>query len=156
MADADSSPPNSIGLIRAYPSSPILAVSAVVLNGEAVLLVQRGHAPLAGQWALPGGVVELGETVAQAVIREVKEETGVTVEPTAVLDVVDKIERDPGGAVRYHYVLVVFHCRYAGGMLQACSDAKKAQWVPVQEISLTNEFPLSGDSLRGLNWLCSG
>ncbi|HET9086144.1 MAG TPA: NUDIX hydrolase [Acidobacteriaceae bacterium] len=148
MVDADPSLLKLTELTRAYPSSPIPAVSAVVLNGDAVLLVLRGHAPLAGEWSLPGGVVELGESLEHAVTRELQEETGLTVEPTAVLDAVDKIDRDARGSVQCHYVLVVFHCRYAGGTLQAGSDAEKAQWVPVHEISLTNKFTLSEDSLR--------
>lgn len=148
MADADPSLPKLTGLTRAYPASPVLAVSAVVLDGDAVLLVLRGHAPLAGEWSLPGGVVELGESLAQTVTRELQEETGLTVEPTAVLDAVNKIERDARGRVQCHYVLVVFHCRHVGGALLAGSDAEKAQWVPVPEILSTSKFTLSEDSLR--------
>lgn len=135
-------------MIRNYPSSPVLAVSAVVLHAGSVLLVRRGHAPLAGEWALPGGVVELGEPVQEAIIREVREETALTVEPIALLDALDKIERDADGAVRYHYVLVVFHCRVIEGTLLAASDAEEAQWLPARELLEGREFSLSPDSLR--------
>ena len=133
---------------REYPASPMIAVSAVVLDAGSVLLVRRGHAPLAGKWALPGGAVELGETLAQAIIRELQEETGLTVEPVAVLDALDKIERDADGPVRYHYALVVFLCRRTAGKLRAASDVADVRWFPVEELLDGSESCLGPDSLR--------
>jgi 8-oxo-dGTP diphosphatase len=135
-------------VIRTYPSSPVLAVSAVVLHAACVLLVRRAHAPLAGAWALPGGVVELGEPLAAAVIRELQEETGLKVEPVKLLDAIDKIDRDADGAVRHHYVLAVFHCRMIEGTLHAASDAEEARWVPVRELLEENDYFLSPESVR--------
>lgn len=119
-----------------------------MLDAGAVLLVRRGQPPLAGEWCLPGGVVELGETLAQAVARELQEETGLTVESLGVLDGLDKIERDASGQVQYHYVLVAIHCRWIGGALRASSDAQDALWVPAQDLFAGRAFNLSADSLR--------
>ncbi|MHB8303146.1 MAG: NUDIX hydrolase [Acidobacteriaceae bacterium] len=134
--------------LREYPSHPVVAVGAVVLDGDRVLLVRRVHAPMAGVWALPGGAVELGETLAQAVVRELTEETGLIVEPVAMLDALEKIERDPAGNVQYHYVLVEFLCRCTGGAMQAASDAAEVRWVPWDELQDASKFALSADSLR--------
>lgn len=133
---------------REYRSSPIVAVSAVVLRARSVLLVRRAHAPLAGDWALPGGAVELGETLAEAVVRELREETGLTVQPLTVLDALDKMERDANGAVRYHYALVVFLCRVVEGTLRPASDAEDVRWFPARKLSEGAEVSLGPDSLR--------
>src|SRR6476660_5412765 len=93
---------------RQYPDRPIVGVGAVIWRGDAVLLIRRGQPPRVGQWSLPGGAQHLGETLAEAVSREVHEETGLTLVDLRLLTTVDLIERDPDGRVRYHYTLVDF------------------------------------------------
>ncbi len=107
----------------------MVGAGAVVLDGETVLLVRRGAEPLAGQWSLPGGLLELGETVEQAIVREVREETSLDVEPLRLLGVYDLIDRDAAGAIRYHYVLVDWICTVSGGELRAGDDAIEACWA---------------------------
>jgi ADP-ribose pyrophosphatase YjhB (NUDIX family) len=116
--------------------APIAAVGAVVLDGERVLLVRRGQEPLKGEWSLPGGAVELGETLEAAVCREVLEETGLEVEPVRVVEVLDRISRDAEGRVEYHYVLVDYACRVRGGVLGSGSDASDARWVSLEKLEM--------------------
>lgn len=115
---------------RAFPSRPIVGVGAVIVDGEHVLLVRRGRPPLQGEWSLPGGAVDVGETLASAVQREVREETGLIVDVGAIVDVLDRIHMDHAGRVEYHYVLIDYLCAVVGGHLQAQSDAADARWVP--------------------------
>lgn len=122
---------------REYPDAPVAGVGAVILrSGEppAVLLIRRGQEPLKGEWSLPGGAVELGETLEEAIHREVQEETGLDVEPIAIVQAFDRIARDDEGRVRYHYVLVDFLCRVRGGSLASASDAEEARWAGLQEL----------------------
>lgn len=107
---------------------PSVGVGAVVIHEGRVLLIQRGKEPLRGRWVVPGGTVELGESLRDAIVREVEEETGVLVEPLDVLTVFDRIERREG-IVAYHYVIVDYRCRYLSGPLRAGSDALDAAWV---------------------------
>jgi len=101
---------------REYPDRPFVGVGAVIVDESArVLLVKRRFEPLAGQWSLPGGAVDVGETLAACVIREMREETGLDVEVGAVIEVFDRIMHDAGGRVQYHYVLVDYVCRPVGG-----------------------------------------
>src|SRR5438552_13789207 len=103
--------------MREYPVRPIVGVGAVVLDGDRVLLVKRAHEPLKGEWSLPGGAVEVGETLEAAVAREVREETCLEVEVGPLVEVVNRIVRDPGGRVEYHFVIVDYLCRPIGGTL---------------------------------------
>src|SRR5438128_12402839 len=98
-------------MTRVFPERPIVGVGAVVLDGDRVLLVKRAHEPLKGEWSLPGGVVELGETLADALMREVLEETGVPIEIGEVVEVLDRVQRAADGRVEYHFVLVDYVCR---------------------------------------------
>jgi ADP-ribose pyrophosphatase YjhB (NUDIX family) len=107
---------------RLYPSRPIVGVGAVVLAEGGVVLVKRRFEPLAGEWSLPGGALELGETLDAGVAREVVEETGLEVEVGPVVEVFDRIVRDDEHRVRYHYVLVDFLCRAVAGALRHGSD----------------------------------
>jgi 8-oxo-dGTP diphosphatase len=100
-----------------------------LIDGDRVLLVKRGHEPLKGAWSLPGGVVEIGEPLHSALIREVREETCLEVEIGAVVEVLDRISCDAGGRVEYHYVIVDYLCRVVGGSLACASDAEDARWV---------------------------
>jgi 8-oxo-dGTP diphosphatase len=117
---------------REYPDAPLVGIGAVIIERDRVVLVQRGHAPLLGEWSIPGGAVELGETVREAVIREAREETGLDVKPIALLGVFDRIVQDEDGGVRYHYVLVDFLCRRVSGELRAACDCDGAQWFTAQ------------------------
>ena len=113
---------------REYPDSPLVGVGAVVIEEGRVLLVKRGHPPLVGEWSIPGGVLEVGETLREAAIREAQEETCLTVQTAELLGVYDRILRDPEQRVQYHYVLIDFLCRAVGGELLAASDASEVQW----------------------------
>jgi 8-oxo-dGTP diphosphatase len=108
---------------RAYPDRPVVGVGAVVLVDGRVVLVRRSHEPLKGEWNLPGGAVEVGETLREACAREVNEETGLIVQVGSVVDVVDRIMVDAAGAVEYHFVLVDYVCRPTGGALRCGTDA---------------------------------
>jgi 8-oxo-dGTP diphosphatase len=120
--------------VRSYPQRPVIGVGAVVLDAGRVLLIKRAHEPLKGQWSLPGGGVELGETLEQAAAREVQEETGLDVEVGPIVEVLDRIMRDPDGHVEHHFVLVDFVCRVSGGILSSASDADAADWVPLDAL----------------------
>jgi ADP-ribose pyrophosphatase YjhB (NUDIX family) len=115
--------------VRVYPERPIVGVGAVVLDGDRVLLVKRAHEPLKGEWSVPGGAVDLGETLEEAIHREVLEETCLDVEVGPIVDVLDRIRRDAEGRVKFHYVLVDFLCRPRSGTLQCASDAEDAAWA---------------------------
>ena len=113
---------------REFPSAPMLAVGAVVVDAGRVLLVRRGTEPLKGEWSLPGGALELGEPLADGLAREVREETGLEVEPVELIELLDRIHRQDG-RVRFHYVIADYLCRVVGGALRAASDADEVRWV---------------------------
>ena len=112
----------------------MVGVGAVVVDDTRVLLVKRAHAPLKGQWSLPGGVVELGETLAAAVAREVLEETGINVEVGPMVEVLDRVERGPDGRVEYHFVIVDYLCWPCDGRLAHGSDADDVRWAGLLEL----------------------
>ena len=115
--------------MRSYPERPIVGVGAIVLDGDRVLLVKRAHEPLKGEWSVPGGAVDVGETLEEAIRREVREETCLDIEVGPIVDVLDRIRYDPDGRVKFHFVLVDFVCRPVGGTLQCASDAEEATWA---------------------------
>jgi 8-oxo-dGTP diphosphatase len=121
--------------VKPYPDRPVVGVGAVVLDGDRVLLIKRGNEPLKGQWSLPGGSVEIGETLETAIAREVREETGLAVEVGPIVEVLDRITRDAGGRVEHHFVLVDFVCRATEGVLRGASDADAAEWVPLERLT---------------------
>jgi 8-oxo-dGTP diphosphatase len=121
---------------RQYPSQPVVGIGAVVIDGAGrVLLVKRRYEPLAGQWSLPGGALEVGETLEAGVAREILEETGLAVDVGPVVEVFDRILVDESGQVRYHFVLVDYLCAIAGGALQAGSDVDDARFVDPEELA---------------------
>ena len=121
--------------MREYPDRPIVGVGAVVVDGNRVLLVRRANEPLKGEWSLPGGAVEIGETLKVAVAREIREETGLEIDVGPIVEVLDRIRHDPAGRARYHYVLVDFLCRPTGGTLACATDAEEVAWVPLLELT---------------------
>jgi 8-oxo-dGTP diphosphatase len=119
---------------REFPEVPLVGVGAIIIKGDRVLLVKRAHPPLQAEWSIPGGVLEVGELVRQAAIREAREETGLSVEPMELLGVYDRILRNPEKRVQYHYVLIDFLCRLVAGDLSAASDAAEVRWVTRDEL----------------------
>ena len=119
---------------REFPEAPLVGVGAVIIENSRVLLVKRAHPPIQGQWSIPGGVLEVGELVREAAIREAREETGLIVEPGELLGVFDRVLRAGDSRVQYHYVLIDFLCRVAGGELKAGGDAAEVRWFTREEL----------------------
>jgi ADP-ribose pyrophosphatase YjhB (NUDIX family) len=132
---------------REFPKAPLVGVGAVVVDEGRVLLVRRGTEPLRGQWSLPGGLLELGESLTNGVVREVREETGLIVEPVELIELLDRIYRE-GERVRYHYVIADYLCRVAGGVLKAASDADAARWVERAEWNSHSALQLDPVTVR--------
>ncbi|HEX3879851.1 MAG TPA: NUDIX hydrolase [Bryobacteraceae bacterium] len=127
--------PETLGLVtptlddRRYPRRPMLGVGALIFDGQRILMAQRGKQPLMGWWSLPGGALETGELLADAVKREVREETGLEIEPVELFEIFERIMRDETGVAEYHYVLIDYICRISGGVLQAGDDVCRVEWV---------------------------
>jgi mutator protein MutT len=132
---------------REFPETPRMAVGAVVVDGGRVLLVRRGQEPLMGHWSLPGGALELGESLEDGLVREVREETGLIVEPVELVELLDRIHRE-GERVRYHYVIADYLCRVVGGELQAASDADAVRWVERAEWNSHSALKLDPITVR--------
>jgi 8-oxo-dGTP diphosphatase len=128
---------------RTYPEQPIVGVGGIVFKDDSVLLIKRGGEPAAGQWSIPGGVVDVGETLADAAVREVWEETHLRVEPVALVKILDRIFRDKEDRIVYHYVLVDFLCRCTGGKVQPGTDALDARFIPIQDLASLNVIPVT-------------
>jgi 8-oxo-dGTP diphosphatase len=144
--------PGSVrGSTREYPERPVVGVGAVIVQDGNVVLIKRRYEPLAGQWSLPGGALELGETLEAAVAREMLEETGLVVEVGPVIEVFDRIMRDEATRVRYHFVLVDYLCWPLSGSLAAGSDVDDAVFVDPADLP---EYKLTAKAtaviLRGL------
>jgi len=137
--------------VRQYPDRPIVAVGAVILDGDRVLLIQRGQEPLKGEWSLPGGAVEVGETLQAALAREVREETSLDVVVGPVVEVLDSIRRDPDGRAAYHYVIIDYLCRVRNGTphTPVCgTDAADVRWVPLVELDSYHLTPVAAQVIR--------
>ena len=123
---------------RKYPEHPLVGVGALIFTRSGrrgpILLVERAGEPLKGYWSLPGGLVETGELLEDAVRREILEETGLVVEPVSRFDIFERIMRGDEGRVEYHYLLVDYLCKVVGGELRAGDDVSRAEWVPLSKL----------------------
>jgi ADP-ribose pyrophosphatase YjhB (NUDIX family) len=131
---------------REYPVAPLVGVGAVIVDKGRVLLVRRGTEPLKGEWSLPGGLLELGESLTAGVKREVMEETGLIVETVELVEVLDRIHRQDQ-RIRYHYVIADYLCRVTGGLLHAATDAADVQWV--ERVEWNSHSALKLDPVTG-------
>src|SRR5450755_3897783 len=131
---ASQFPVESLPMKREFPEVPLVGVGTVIIEENRVVLVKRAHPPLQAQWSIPGGVLELGELVRDAAVREAGEETGLTVEPGELLGVYDRVLRDADKRVQYHYVLIDFLCRRVAGDISAASDAAEVRWFSREEL----------------------
>lgn len=136
----------AVTIRREYPPAPLVAVAAVVLDGGGrALMIRRGQPPSLGMWALPGGLLDLGEPVRDGVVREVREETGAEIEVVELLDLFEPIHRDATGAVRYHYVVIDFWAHFRGGAVAPADDADEAEWVSLERL---DELPMEDATRR--------
>ena len=126
---------------RRYPTRPIVGVGTVVLDGDMVLMIQRGKPPRQGSWSLPGGAQELGETIHEAARREVREETGLEIEILGLIDVVDSVRPDADDKIEYHYTLIDMAGHAVGGTLMAGGDAQDCRWFTRPEIDAMDIWP---------------
>ena len=144
---------------REFPTRPLVGVGAVVVNDRGrVLLIKRGTEPMMGRWSLPGGLLDLGESLKEGVQREILEETGLFVQPEAIVEVVDRIYIESGAQeleqvaqvprIRYHYVVVDYWCRLLGGEIMASSDAAQVAWVSRAEWKDTNFYSLESVTVQ--------
>lgn len=142
---------------REYPERPIIGVGGVVISDGRVLLVRRGGPPLQGQWSIPGGILEVGETLIEGVQRELAEETGIDVRVRTLIEVFERIDRDPSGKARYHFVVLDYLCEVVRGIARAGSDVSEVAWaapLELEKYSLTEiasrviqkAFELAGES----------
>jgi len=134
---------------REYPQAPLVGVGAIIVHDARVLLVRRGTEPLKGHWTLPGGMLEVGEALTSGVVREVREETGLDVEPIELIELLDRIHRE-AGRVRYHYVIADYLCRVTGGELCAASDADAVRWVERSEWNSHSALLLDPITVRAI------
>jgi ADP-ribose pyrophosphatase YjhB (NUDIX family) len=128
---------------RLYPDQPIVGIGVVIVKDGQIVLIKRSNEPGRGKWSIPGGLVELGEHILQTVIREAKEETCLDVINPRLIDVVDTVDLDPDGKVKYQYVIVDYLVKVVGGEIAAASDAEELRWVPFGEVEsyvLTSSF----------------
>jgi 8-oxo-dGTP diphosphatase len=141
---------------REYPQCPLVGIGALIVENGRVVLIKRGKAPLLGEWSIPGGMLELGETLRQGAEREALEETGLVVRATELLGVFDRVVPDTDGNIVYHYVLIDFLCEKTSGELRAGADAADAQWFTPEEVA---KLPLAEDTagvIRAALAKCAG
>lgn len=139
-------------MTREYPEHPMVGVAAIVLRGDEVLLVERGREPAKGLWGPPGGLLELGETVAAGVRREALEECGVVVEVGPLVAVFEPIERDDDGRVRFHFVVLDYLARYVSGAVRPADDAAAARWVRLDALDELPMLAVTREVIRKAQW----
>ena len=132
---------------REFPDTPLVGVGAVIIENDRVLLVKRGHPPLLGEWSIPGGVLEVGEMLRDAAVREAREETGLAVETGELLGVFDRVLRE-GERIRYHYVLIDFLCRRISGEPCCGTDAGEVRWFDLEELEPLKLAPDTFEVIR--------
>lgn len=128
---------------RLYPDQPLIGIGAIIICDGKILLEKRKNDPGKGKWSVPGGKVELGESIEQTVLREVREETGLKVEKPEHIDIVDNIELDEHGKTKYHFVIADYFVKLKEGTAKAASDAEDVRWVQLGEVEkydLTTTF----------------
>lgn len=130
-----NNPPHNSPASRRYPDRPVAGVGALLFEGGKVLLVQRGQEPLRGWWSLPGGAIELGEPILEALRREVREETGLEIEPIRLAEIFERIQPDREGRIEFHYVVADWVCRVTGGTPQPGTDAAALRWVAREDLA---------------------
>jgi 8-oxo-dGTP diphosphatase len=123
---------------RLYPDQPVVGIGVAIIKDGKIVLIKRGNEPSKGKWSVPGGLVELGEKLEDAVVREAKEETCLEVENPRLIDVVDNVDLDEYGKVKYHYVIIDYLIQVKSGTIQAASDAAELRWVPFEEVENYN------------------
>jgi ADP-ribose pyrophosphatase YjhB (NUDIX family) len=134
VTERENLPPKPLVDDRRYPKRPLVGVGALIFRRDRILMAQRGKEPLKGWWSLPGGALETGESLADAVCREVREETGLEIRPLGVLEIFERIMRDARGVPEYHYVLIDYICRITGGELRAGDDVCAVEWVRQRDL----------------------
>lgn len=132
-----------VEISREYPACPLVGVGALIVEATRIVLVRRGKPPSWGEWSIPGGLVHIGETLAEAVIREAQEETGLGVEPLGLVELLERIFPDESGRIRHHYILADYLCHMANGNLCAGSDALEARWVDREELQFYGLAPVT-------------
>jgi len=125
-----------------------MGVGGLVLNRGKILLIKRAKEPSRGEWSIPGGLVEVGETLHSAVVREVYEETGLIVEPSTLVKLVERIIPDETGEILYHYILADYLCAVMGGEKKAGSDALDCVWASETELELYNLAPITAELVQ--------
>ena len=130
-----------LNMNREYPDVPLIGVGAVIVDAGRVALVRRGQPPLLGEWSIPGGVLEVGETLREGAMREAREETGLTVDAGELLGIFERLVPGEDGRLRYHYVLMDFLCVWTGGDLLAASDAADVRWFRSEELEALKLAP---------------
>jgi 8-oxo-dGTP diphosphatase len=126
---------------RLYPDQPVVGIGAIILREGEILLEKRGNEPARGQWTIPGGVVEVGESLQNALLRETKEETGLDVKSSALIDVVDQVHLDRDRKIEYHYIIIDYVVEVKPGELKTGSDADELVWVPLGEVEAYDLTP---------------
>jgi 8-oxo-dGTP diphosphatase len=130
---------------REYPQRPIIAVGGLVIHSGRVLLIRRGQPPLEGRWSIPGGILEIGETITSAIERELKEETGVSVRVLGLLEIYEKVLRDSDNRAQYHFVILDYICEFVEGVAEAAGDVTDAEWVSEADLE---KMQLTSAALR--------
>ncbi len=123
---------------RLYPDQPIVGIGAVIIKEGKIALIKRGNEPSKGKWSIPGGLIELGENLEAAVIRETKEETCLEVEKPRLIDVVENVDLDEQGKIKHHYVIIDYLVQFVAGIPQAASDAAELRWVLLEDVEYYN------------------